>query len=217
MQIKRYIKRIFFLLAIINIIAVFDIFAQKETILTGRTIDTKGNPVSADLQIPCGDLCLNAKSQKDGFFAVSYPNVCEGALWITSRIDWENLDYPFVPGFSLPSDYYKKYKSVKFLEDGKYENFDLGDIPIQVYYGKIKVIVDQKNTAKVFNFENDVKVKIRDRKGNLIGTSSSNKGINKQESSYNIALPYGTYQLEIKKMINVESMINEGPAIAMIL
>ena len=195
-------KNIILLLFILISTGFFNILAQNapnKCVIIGKIVDSEGKPVKeAGVHYFAGDnIILFTRSREDGSFEVTSNSTdLRFTIWVTSEINWNNWVIPVSPGNNLTADVAANFKGLEFVLDKQQKTTNVGEIPIQIYYGKISVLIKEKDSKKVF--QEGLLLRVRSPQGDIVAESSLKKGINKNDSSINIALPYGTWSLEIK-------------------
>lgn len=75
---------------------------------------------------------------------------------------------------------------------------DLGDVYIQAYYSSVKVRVDKKYSDRVFNSGDAIEYRITGSDGEVDSEAKGGGGVNREEGSITLALPYGTWKIEMR-------------------
>ncbi|MEW5978711.1 MAG: carboxypeptidase-like regulatory domain-containing protein [Acidobacteriota bacterium] len=197
-----------------SILAVAVTAGEERFVITGRILDSKGQPViGAQVTLhppgPAGDLIVFTETDESGRFRYEAPT--------SSTIPHEEILYAVSP---LPEDAYApitppyddELKAVNSALNGKRvrvlknkEEEDLGDLPLQVHYRKIEVHLRDPAGARLIVDQSgwqDLWIRIKDENGRTV----SEAGLSRREiesavlvdqSAICVALPEGVWSIEV--------------------
>jgi hypothetical protein len=191
----------------------------RRQLICGRTIDRQGRPVanahiilanrpSAERSESVEELLPGAKADAEGKFCIEIflapsSTPTNQSLYTTSPPD-ENVvalvNVPFTRLRRRPANF--KGRPIKV---GRKERTDVGDIPVQVYYGRVVLKINDRSGRPLLTTEDKwqpVWLRARDAHGFSVyesGLSANEieRAVNLDNSSINLALPEGTWFLEI--------------------
>jgi hypothetical protein len=219
MRLNKRVRACLTLSAALLILASAGTAQIRRQLICGRTIDKQGHPV-ANARIILADrpsskrkdsveeLLPGAKADMEGKFCIETflspsSTLMNQSLYTTSPLD-ENVvalvDVPFTRLRRRPANF--KGQPIKV---GREERTDVGDIPVQVYYGRVLLKINDRAGRPLLITEDKwqpVWLRARDADGFSVyesGLSADEieRAVNLKSSSISLALPEGTWFLEV--------------------
>jgi len=178
--------------------------------IRGRVIDSHQNPVSKAavyLDPPAGaHQIFGSTSDSEGKFYLKEDLGVQlkRKLYVTAPTP-DGVPCLICPPFNLLprlNGSIFQGKSIVFKPD---EEINIGDIPVQIYYGLIKIRISNKNNEPLLTDEEKWRLlyfRIRAKEGKVVAESGISiyeisKAVNPVESTITIALPDGVWYLEV--------------------
>ncbi len=188
---------------------------QNKWTVTGRIVDNCGKPVS-DARIftfPAGPVIGtrfdNEVADADGRFRYeresSVPGESETFLYITT---------PFPPNAHISGNFVPPFYAIRHVDRSfagrairvkTNAELNLGDVPIQVYYGVVIVYLKNRKGEPMFTDAEDweyIGIRIRDLQGKVVDEryfppASVKEAVRENGAAIALALPEGAWRIEI--------------------
>jgi hypothetical protein len=185
---------------------------ERTFTVVGRAVDATGKPIEGAVVLlwpvaspgaydgqPSADWVEVQHSGPDGTFRYSADASAGTEFWrlyVTSN--WpRDAEVVFEPPDNIQRAFGRKVgRQLRYRRDG----VDVGDIQLQVVYHAVDLrLVDQDRRAFSQDDSDWVDVEIRNARGQrLIGYSRERHGVGDARSSFKLALPTGTWDIQIR-------------------
>lgn len=212
----------------INIQAPQDTKERQRFVVKGRVVDERGQPVSSAIVVlipkvsveTSGSMTVYHKTTPEGRFSIKESDIRgirKHVLYVTDDLP-ADAELPLSPPFAGLVSSSQAFSGLDITPSESSE-IDLGDVPLQVRYGRVFIHLQDHTGAKLrFDAYNttlvpNIKLRVRNALGDVVSECwVSEKGFHAAESTITVALPEGHWQLELAGPAKGDTVIWHPPA-----
>lgn len=203
-----YLRRIHLILAISFLSTIA--YPLNITTLTGRVVGTNGEPVcGADVNIGRfgGFPLASGESGENGRFRITFAGPIQESLFLYTSVSKPRTH---IDAFLIYPPYMNVFKMDQFyvgkrIDIGKSETFDVGDVPVQYWFGDVHVKLALRRRNLTASDWEKLWVRLLDKKGRLVYQESFAPSIESnadvESSEMRIMLPEGEWSFEFQKYV----------------
>jgi hypothetical protein len=188
---------------IVCFLAVIAAWTQQDDYasVTGQAVDKDGRGV-ADAVIswgadPPGDIGYSFKADAAGFFRIRVPVTERGYLWITNSTLRPDANPLLEPGVNL-LDRYLAHPAIRLSKLEASRETALGKVQIQTYFCAMRIHVNSRLYSRIFETDDAIQYRLSESNGRYVTDSKGGGGEDPMTSTIRVALPSGSWKLEIK-------------------